>query len=145
MSVNQVIIVGHLGRDPEVRSFANGGRVANLSVGTSRAWKDRNTGERVEKTEWHRISVTNDFLVGLCDERLRKGAKVFVSGRLETRKWQDQSGQDRYSTEIVVAGYEGTIEAYIPSNGGAYQGGKDSTPGGEGQPPARDFYDEIPF
>ncbi|MEP1612672.1 MAG: single-stranded DNA-binding protein [Roseobacter sp.] len=138
MSVNQVIIVGHLGRDPEIHSFANGGRIANLSVGTSRAWKDRNTGERVERTEWHRVSVNNDFLVGICEERLKKGAKVYISGRLETRKWKHTDGSDRYSTEIIVSGYEGTLEVFAPSTGGASD--RQSPPE---SPP--DLDDEIPF
>ncbi|WP_282129681.1 single-stranded DNA-binding protein [Roseobacter litoralis] len=143
MSVNQVVIVGHLGRDPDIKSFSNGGKVANLSVGTSRGWKDRNTGERVERTEWHRVSVTSDFLVGLCESKLGRGDKVYISGRLETRKWQDQSGQDRYSTEVIVAGYEGVIEIFGGSNGNSNS--NNSTPGGGHSAPPRDLDDEIPF
>ncbi|MEM6622973.1 MAG: single-stranded DNA-binding protein [Pseudomonadota bacterium] len=108
-SVNKVTILGNLGQDPEIRSFQNSGRVANLSVATSEKWKDKNTGERKERTEWHRVAVMADHLVGVCERYLRKGSKVYLEGQLETRKWQDQSGQDRYSTEIVLRPYKGEI------------------------------------
>lgn len=109
-SVNKVIIIGNLGKDPEVRSFQNGGKVCNLSVATSESWKDKNTGERRERTEWHSVAITNEHLVRLAEQYLRKGSKVYIEGKLETRKWQDQSGQDRYTTEVVLRPYGGTLE-----------------------------------
>ena len=108
-SVNKVILVGNLGRDPEIRSFQNGGKVANLRIATSENWKDRTTGERKERTEWHTVAIFNEGLVGVVERYLKKGSKVYVEGQLETRKWQDQSGQDRYSTEIVLRGIGGTL------------------------------------
>ena len=103
-SVNKVIIVGNLGADPEIRSFQNGGRVANLRIATSENWKDRNTGERQERTEWHTVAIFSEGLVGVVERFLKKGSKVYVEGQLRTRKWQDQQGQDRYSTEVVLQG-----------------------------------------
>lgn len=108
-SVNKVIILGNLGRDPEVKSFANGGRIANLRIATSETWKDKQTGERKERTEWHAVVVHPDGLVGLCEQYLKKGSKVYIEGQLETRKWQDQSGADRYSTEVVIRPYAGSL------------------------------------
>ncbi|NBC95849.1 MAG: single-stranded DNA-binding protein, partial [Deinococcus-Thermus bacterium] len=108
-SVNKVILVGNLGRDPEVRSFQNGGRVCNLSVATSERWKDRNSGEQREKTEWHRVAIFSEPLVNIAERFLRKGSKVYLEGQIETRKWQDQSGQDRYSTEVVLRPYKGEL------------------------------------
>jgi len=108
-SVNKVIIVGNLGRDPEVRTFQNGGKVCNLRIATSETWKDKSSGERKERTEWHSVAVFNDGLVRVAEQYLRKGAKVYIEGQLQTRKWQDQSGQDRYSTEIVLQGYGGVL------------------------------------
>ncbi len=102
-SVNKVIIVGNLGRDPEVRNFQNGGKVVNLRIATSENWKDRNTGERKERTEWHSVAIFSEPLGRIAEQYLRKGSKVYIEGQLETRKWQDQSGQDRYSTEVVLA------------------------------------------
>lgn len=101
-SANKVIIVGNLGQDPEVKSFQNGGRIANLRVATSESWKDKQTGERKERTEWHSVTLQSDGLVGVAERYLRKGSKIYVEGSLRTRKWQDQSGADRYSTEIAV-------------------------------------------
>lgn len=103
-SLNQVQIIGNLGADPEVRSFANGGKVANLRIATSETWKDKATGERKEKSEWHTVAIFGDGLVGVAERYLKKGSKVFVQGKLATRKWQDQSGADRYSTEVVLQG-----------------------------------------
>lgn len=103
-SVNKVIVVGNLGADPEVKSFQNGGKVANLRIATSESWKDKNTGEKQERTEWHAIAIFGDGLVGVAERFLRKGSKVYVEGQLRTRKWQDQSGSDRYSTEVVLQG-----------------------------------------
>ena len=102
-SVNKVILVGNLGRDPEVRSFPNGGKVVNLRVATSENWRDKQSGERKERTEWHSVAIYNDNLARIAEQYLRKGSKVYLEGQLETRKWQDQSGQDRYSTEVVPA------------------------------------------
>ena len=108
-SVNKVILLGNLGRDPEVRNFPNGGKVANFSIATSESWKDRNTGERRERTEWHNISITNEALVRVAEQYLKKGSKVYVEGQLETRKWQDQTGNDRYTTEVVLRPYRGEL------------------------------------
>ena len=108
-SVNKVILLGNLGRDPEVRNFPNGGKVANFSIATSENWKDRNTGERRERTEWHNVSITNEALVRVAEQYLKKGSKVYVEGQLETRKWQDQAGNDRYTTEVVLRPYRGEL------------------------------------
>ena len=103
-SVNKVILVGNLGADPEVRTFPSGGKVCNLSIATSERWKDRNTGEQRERTEWHRVAIYSEGLVGIAEQYLRKGSQVYIEGSLETRKWQDQSGQDRYITEVALRG-----------------------------------------
>jgi single-strand DNA-binding protein len=108
-SVNKVILVGNLGNDPEVRNLPNGGKVVNLSVATSDQWRDKNTGERKERTEWHRVVIFSEGLVRVAEQYLRKGAKVYIEGALQTRKWQDQSGQDKYSTEIVLQGFNSTL------------------------------------
>jgi len=122
-SVNKVILIGNLGRDPEVRSFQNGGKVCNLRIATSENWKDRNTGERREKTEWHTVAIFNEGLVRIAEQYLRKGSKVYLEGQLETRKWQDQSGQDRYSTEVVLRNYGGTLTMLDGRDGGGGGGG----------------------
>ena len=108
-SVNKVILVGNLGRDPESRSFQNGGKVVELRIATSETWKDRNSGERKEKTEWHTVKVFSEGLANVAERYLRKGSKVYLEGALQTRKWQDQSGADRYSTEIVLQGFNSTL------------------------------------
>jgi len=173
-SLNKVMLIGNLGRDPEVRSFQNGGKVCNLRIATSETWKDRNTGERREKTEWHSVAVFSEGLVRVCEQYLRKGSKVFVEGQLQTRKWQDQNGQDRYSTEIVLQGFGSTLTMLDGrgegggggggygggaggGQGGGYGGGYDSGGGqgggqgggfGGGQQGgggSRDLDDEIPF
>ncbi len=108
-SVNKVILVGNLGRDPESRSFQNGGKVVELRIATSESWKDRNSGERKEKTEWHTVKIFNDGLAGVAERYLRKGSKVYIEGALATRKWQDQSGADRYSTEITLQGFNSVL------------------------------------
>lgn len=108
-SVNKVILVGNLGRDPEVKSFQNGGKVAEMRIATSEQWKDRNTGERKERTEWHTVKVFTEGLVGVAERYLRKGSKVYIEGQIQTRKWQDQTGADRYSTEIVLQGFGGVL------------------------------------
>lgn len=108
-SVNKVILVGNLGRDPEVKSFQNGGRVAELRIATSESWKDKNTGERKEATEWHTVKIFTEGLVGVAERYLRKGSKVYIEGSLKTRKWQDQAGADRYSTEVTLQGFNASL------------------------------------
>ena len=108
-SVNKVILIGNLGRDPEVRTFPNGGKVCNFSIATSETWKDRNTGERQERTNWHNIAIFNENLGQIAEQYLKKGSKVYVEGQLETRKWQDQGGNDRYTTEVVLRQFRGEL------------------------------------
>ena len=150
-SVNKVILIGNLGRDPEVRTMSSGGRVCNLSVATSDHWRDRNSGERREKTEWHRVVVFNDNLVTVCERYLRKGSKIYLEGQLETRKWQDQSGADRYSTEVVLRPYRGELtmlDGGRESQDAAYDSPApdyDAAPQRRSGPPADDLDDEIPF
>ncbi len=150
-SVNKVILVGNLGRDPEVRTFQNGGKVCNLRIATSETWKDRNTGERRERTEWHSVAIYSEPLVRIAEQYLRKGSKVYVEGQLETRKWQDQSGQDRYTTEIVLRPYRGEL-TLLDSRADAMGGGASAAMpepqgggGGYGAPAPSDLDDEIPF
>ena len=157
-SVNKVILIGNLGADPEVKSFQNGGRIANLRIATSEQWKDKNTGERKERTEWHSVVLNSDGLVGVAERYLRKGSKVYIEGQLRTRKWQDQSGNDRYTTEISVGGMGGVLTMLdgAPGGGGGQGGGGDFGGGqrsggssfGGGQPAggyADDLDDDIPF
>lgn len=140
MSLNQVQIIGNLGRDPEVRSMNNGDKVANLRVAVSEKWKDKNTGERKEKTEWVPVTLWGP-LAGIAEQYLRKGSKVFVQGKFQTRKWQDQSGADRYTTEVVVQGFGGQM-VMLDSASGQSQGGG----GGYSPPPQNNVDDdEIPF
>ncbi len=122
-SVNKVILVGNLGNEPEVRTLNNGGKVVNLSVATSERWKDRNTGEQREKTEWHRVVIFSEGLVRVAEQYLRKGSKVYLEGQLQTRKWQDQSGQDKYSTEIVLQGFNASMVLLDGRGDGAGEGG----------------------
>ena len=126
-SVNKVILVGNLGADPEVKSFQNGGKVCNLRIATSESWKDRNSGERKERTEWHSVAIMSEGLVGVAERFLRKGSKVYLEGKLQTRKWQDQSGNDRYTTEIVLNG-PGTVLTMLD---GAPQGGNRQADSGQ--------------
>ncbi|AOZ69515.1 single-stranded DNA-binding protein [Rhodobacter xanthinilyticus] len=172
-SVNKVILVGNLGRDPEVRSFANGGKVCNLRIATSETWRDKASGERKERTEWHSVAIFSEPLAKIAEQYLRKGSKVYIEGSLETRKWQDQSGQDRYTTEVVLRPFTGNLTLLDGrdgggsggggggnygggASGGGYGGGYDDGPsygggaggggrsgGGGGGRP--DFDDEIPF
>lgn len=132
-SVNKVIIIGNLGRDPEVRTFQNGGKIVNLRIATSDTWKDRNTGEKKERTEWHSVSITNEGIARIAEQYLRKGSTVYIEGQLETRKWQDQSGQDRYTTEIALRPFSGslTLLGGNPRNDdqGSYGGQSDSGAG----------------
>ena len=132
-SVNKVILSGNLGADPEVKSFQNGGRIANLRIATSEQWKDKNTGERKERTEWHSVVLNSDGLVGVAERYLRKGSKVYIEGQLRTRKWQDQSGNDRYTTEISVGGMGGVLTMLdgAPGGGGGQGGGGGNYGGGQ--------------
>ncbi|MFD1912931.1 single-stranded DNA-binding protein [Halodurantibacterium flavum] len=132
-SVNKVIIVGNLGRDPEVRSFPNGGKVCNLRIATSESWRDRNTGEKKERTEWHSVAIFSEPLAKIAEQYLRKGSKVYIEGQLETRKWQDQSGADRYTTEVVLRPYRGELTLLDGrGEGGGGGPGYDQDQGGYG-------------
>ena len=153
-SVNKVILVGNLGRDPEVRSMQNGGKVCNLSVATSERWKDRNSGEQQERTEWHRVVIFDDRLVDVAERFLQKGRKIYMEGELQTRKWQDQSGQDRYTTEVVLRRFRGQLvllDSRSESGGGGYDAPSDygapdnNMGGGPIGPSGSDLDDEIPF
>ena len=153
-SVNKVILIGNLGQDPEVKTFQNGGRIANLRIATSENWKDKNTGERKERTEWHTVVLQSDGLVGVAERYLRKGSKVYIEGSLRTRKWQDQSGNDRYSTEVSV-GMNGVMTMLDGAPGGSGGGGQrggggewDQSGGSSGgarpsSPPAGGFSDDL--
>ena len=131
-SVNKVILVGNLGQDPEVKSFTNGGRICNLRIATSESWKDKASGDRKERTEWHSVVISSDGLVGVAERYLRKGSKVYIEGQLRTRKWQDQAGNDRYTTEVNVAGMGGVLTMLdgAKSGGGGAQAGSDDGWGG---------------
>ena len=165
-SVNKVILVGNLGADPEVRTFGNGGKVAKLRMATSESWKDRNTGERREKTEWHTVEIMGEGLVGVVERYVKKGSKLYIEGQLVTDKWQDQSGNDRYSTKVKVAGPNSNLTMLDGRSGGGGGGGYDQGGGGgnfnqdrggyggggrmdasKQSGPAQDFDldDEIPF
>ncbi|MFW2831449.1 single-stranded DNA-binding protein [Sphingomonas sp. ID0503] len=139
-SVNKVILVGNLGRDPESRSFSNGGKVVNLRIATTETWKDRGTGERKEKTEWHSVAIFNENIGRVAEQYLRKGSQVYIEGQLQTRKWQDQQGQDRYTTEIVIQNFNGTLTLLGGrgegggGGGGGYSGGGDDYGFGGGAP-----------
>ena len=137
-SLNKVQLIGNLGADPEVRTFQNGGKVCNLRIATSETWKDKNTGERKEKTEWHQVAIFNEGLVRICEQYLKKGSKVYIEGQLQTRKYQDQSGADRYSTEVVLQGFGGTLTMLDGASGDKQQSG------GYAEPPAGDMAD-VPF
>ena len=151
-SVNKVILVGNLGRDPEVRTMQNGGKVCNLSVATSERWRDKGSGEQQERTEWHRVVIFDDRLVDVAERYLQKGAKIYLEGELQTRKWQDQSGQERYTTEVVLRRFRGQL-TMLDSRGGtggeSYSqdmGPSGGAPSGPmGGPPGDDMDDEIPF
>ena len=137
-SVNKVIIVGNLGRDPEVRSFPNGGKVVNLRIATSETWRDKQSGERKERTEWHSVAIFNENLGKIAEQYLKKGSTVYIEGQLETRKWQDQSGNDRYTTEIVLRQFRGELTLLGGREGGSGGGG------GGGGYEDRGGYDEAP-
>ena len=140
-SLNKVTLIGNLGADPEVKTFSNGGKVCNLRIATSESWKDKNTGEKKEKTEWHTVAIFQEGLVGICERYLKKGSSVYLEGKLQTRKWQDQSGNDRYSTEVVLQGFDGKLVMLGGGSGGA-SGGGDT--GGQSQG-GTETDDEIPF
>src|ERR1043165_6536143 len=156
-SVNKVILIGNLGADPEIRSLGSGDRVANLRVATSETWRDRTSGERKEKTEWHRVVVFNENIVKVCEQYLRKGAKVYVEGAIQTRKWTDQAGVEKFSTEIVLQKFRGELtmldgrgEGVGEVEAGGYSGGGFSSgPRAQSSAPREDFSadldDEIPF
>ena len=173
-SVNKVILVGNLGADPEVKTFQNGGKVCNLRIATSESWKDKNTGDKQERTEWHQVAIFSEGLIGVAERFLRKGSKVYIEGQLRTRKWQDAQGQDRYSTEVVLQGPGATLTMLdgAPGSGGGGQrsggpgggagggwnqggggssggaGGSSGGPGGSSGGPggfADDLDDDIPF
>ena len=171
-SVNKVIIVGNLGRDPEVRSFQNGGKVVNLNIATSETWRDKQSGERKERTEWHRVAILNENLAKIAEQYLKKGSKVYIEGQLETRKWQDQSGAEKYTTEIVLRPFRGELtlldgrDGGSGGSGGGYDdrggyddagqggggyggsssgGGRGGSGGGGGGGGRSDMDDEIPF
>ena len=154
-SVNKVILIGHLGRDPEVRTFQNGNKVCNLRIATSENWTDKASGEKREKTEWHTVAIFNDGLVRIAEQYLKKGSKVYIEGQLQTRKWQDQSGADKYSTEVVLQGFGGTLTMLDGPSGNAGggsshqgNGGYDQSGGNYDAPnggKSRDLEDEIPW
>ena len=150
-SVNKVIIMGNLGKDPEIRNFPNGGRVCNFSVATSESWRDKNSGEKQERTQWHNISILSEPLVNIAERFLKKGSKVYLEGQLETRKWQDNSGSDRYSTEIVLRPYKGEI-TLIDNRADSNMSDEptsnnqmDEIQENSVSPNVDDFDDEIPF
>jgi single-strand DNA-binding protein len=158
-SINKAILVGNLGADPEVRNLPSGGKVVNLSIATSESWKDKNTGEKREKTEWHRVVIFNEGLAGIAEQYLRKGSRVYLEGQIQTRKWQDQSGQDKYSTEIVLQGFQANLTLLDRNEGGGNRPPPANSPddygrtssresgsrnaGGSGAPAGMD--DDIPF
>lgn len=149
-SVNKVIIIGNLGRDPEIRTFQNGGKVCNLRIATSERWRDKNTGENRERTEWHSVAIFQEGLVRVAEQYLKKGSTVYIEGKLQTRKWQDQSGADRYSTEIVLQGFDGKMVMLGGRDGGdrdpSYPGDfGNGSQGGMDQGPSGGMDDEIPF
>jgi single-strand DNA-binding protein len=141
-SLNQVTLIGNLGADPENRAFPNGGQITNLRIATSESWKDRETGEKKEKTEWHTVTIKNDGLAGVAAQYLSKGSKVLVQGKLETRKWQDQEGNDRYSTEVVLSGPQAKMIMLGDKPSG---GSTNSTPASANNAPPADLDDDIPF
>ena len=165
-SVNKVILIGTLGADPEIKSFQNGGKIANIRIATSEQWKDRMTGERKERTEWHNVVINGEGLVGVVERYLKKGSKVYIEGSLRTRKWQDRDGNDKYTTEVVIAGMGGTLtmldgapggggsrggggggdEWSGGSSGGSSGGGFGGGSSGGGRPPFDDdLDDDVPF
>lgn len=144
-SLNKVQIIGNLGRDPEIRSFSNGGKVCNLRIATSEKWKDKSTGERKERTEWHSVSIMSEPLVNIAEQYLKKGSKVYIEGQLETRKWQDQSGADRYSTEVVLRPYNSQLVMLDGRSGDSGGGYSEPSAGPSVGSGTVDDEDSIPF
>ena len=160
-SVNKVILVGNLGADPEIRRLNSGDPVVNIRIATSETWRDKNSGERKERTEWHNVVIFNDSLAKVAEQYLKKGMKVYVEGQLQTRKWQDQSGQDRYTTEVVLQKFRGELQMLDSRNqgegggqvsydrgsrsGGGSDFGQSGPGGGGGRGGARELDDDIPF
>ncbi len=149
-SVNKVILIGNLGRDPEIRATQDGREIANLAIATSESWKDKSTGERKEKTEWHRVVIFNDGLVNVVKNYLKKGAKVYIEGSLQTRKWTDKDGHEKYSTEVVLQGFGGVLtmldgKGSGESSGGGYNQSYSQPSSGGSKAPAELMDDEIPF
>jgi single-strand DNA-binding protein len=159
-SVNKVILVGNLGADPEIRTLNSGDRVANLRIATSETWRDKSSGERKEKTEWHRVVIFNDNLVKVAENYLKKGSNVYIEGSIQTRKWTDQSGQEKFSTEVVLQKFRGELTmlggrgaggsdddsaSYSSSGGGGFQQGGRAQPSGPRESFSADMDDEIPF
>lgn len=152
-SVNKVILIGNLGSDPEVRSFPNGGKVCNLRIATSESWRDKATGERKDRTEWHSVAIFNEGLAKIAEQYLRKGSKVYLEGQLETRKWQDQSGNDRYTTEVILRAFGGALTLLDGPQGGSDGRsdhnaiGSNRDQGGRGDAPAQRHAldDDLPF
>ena len=153
-SVNKVMLIGHLGKDPETRSFQNGGKMVSFSIATSESWKDKNSGERQERTQWHNIVIFNEQLGGVAERFLKKGSKVYIEGQLETRKWQDKDGNDKYTTEVVLRPYRGEITMLDGRNGSGQDGGggqngqsngRSSASGGSAKAQQPYDEDEIPF
>jgi single-strand DNA-binding protein len=155
-SVNKVIILGNLGADPEVKSFQNGGKICNLRIATSESWKDKQTGEKKERTEWHQVTLNSDGLVGVAERFLKKGSKVYIEGKLQTRKWQDQSGNDRFTTEILVTGFDGKLVMLDGAKGGSSEYGGGQSGGAQsgntqgetksgGWDQGSDLDDDVPF
>lgn len=143
-SVNKVILIGNLGRDPEIRTFQNGGKVVNLRIATSETWRDKDSGDRKERTEWHSVAIFNEGIAKVAEQYLRKGSTVYIEGQLETRKWQDQSGADRYTTEIVLRPYGGQLTMLDGPSGGD-QPRQERQTGGAPAGGRNDMDDEIPF
>ena len=156
-SLNKVTLIGNLGNDPEVRSMNNGGKVCTLSIATTESWKDKSTGEKREKTEWHRVVIFGDGLVRVAENYLKKGSKVYIEGSLQTRKWQDRDGNDKYTTEVVLQGFGGTLIMLDSRNSGSGRsynqdpgygggsGGSRSASAQEGPKEDFDLDDDIPF
>lgn len=149
-SVNKVILIGNVGNDPEIRTFGNGGRVANLSIATSESWRDKSSGERKEKTEWHKVAIMSDGLVSIVERYVKKGSKLYIEGKLQTRKWQDRDGNDKYTTEIVLSGYGGALTLLDgrESGGNSNRDQSSRQQSNHAHNPAQDFSmtdDEIPF
>lgn len=146
-SVNKVILIGNVGKDPEIRTFGNGGKVCNFTLATSETWKDKQTGERKEKTDWHNVAVFNDGLVGIIERYVKKGSKIYIEGALKTRKWQDRDGNDRYTTDVVLQGFNGALTLLNSRSESQPRNDYDQSQSRQSEAPKEDFDldDEIPF